>query len=52
MGVFDTSSFEAEGIEAALDSLVQKGADCCDVHNSFILGLKLLLAMGSVKLGN
>ena len=26
MGVFDTSSFEAEGIEAALDSLVQKGA--------------------------
>ena len=26
MGVFDTSSFESEGIEAALDSLVHKGS--------------------------
>ena len=33
MGVFDTSSFESEGIEAALDTLVQKGATSCDVHN-------------------
>ena len=35
MGVFDTSSFESEGIEAALESLVQKGSTSCDVHNSF-----------------
>ena len=32
MGVFDVSSFESEGIEAALDSLVQKGARIDDVH--------------------
>ena len=32
MGVFDVSSFESEGIEAALDSLVQKGAKIDDVH--------------------
>ena len=32
MGVFDTSSFESEGIQVALDSLVQKGAKIDDAH--------------------
>ena len=43
MGVFDTSSFESEGIQVALDSLVQKGANIYDVDTIFGFFLPLPL---------